>query len=369
VVSAVQQGSGRQIELCFRTQRGTFAFEVETSLPARGVTAIFGPSGCGKTTLLRCVAGLERLPGGRLVVAGEAWQDEGIFVPVHRRPLGFVFQEANLFPHLTVLENLEFGLRRSTPGSRQGLRAALEPVIELFGIGGLLARRPEHLSGGEKQRVSIARALAPSPRLLLMDEPLAALDRARKQEILPYLERLHAESDIPVLYVTHANDEVARLADHLVLMHEGRISAQGSLMELQARLDLPQELGRDRETVVKGVVAEVDAHWQLARIDFAGGELWTRDPGLAVGSEVRVGILASDVSLSLARPQDTSIQNLLAVEVEAIGPDTHPAQVLLRLRAGESQLVASITRRALDALQLGPGSRAWAQVKSVALLK
>src|SRR5690606_15623557 len=157
-----------------------------------------GPSGCGKTTLLRCVAGLERLPGGRLVVAGEAWQDEGIFVPVHRRPLGFVFQEANLFPHLTVLENLEFGLRRSTPGSRQGLRAALEPVIELFGIGGLLARRPEHLSGGEKQRVSIARALAPSPRLLLMDEPLAALDRARKQEILPYLERLHAESDIPV---------------------------------------------------------------------------------------------------------------------------------------------------------------------------
>lgn len=365
-------GDEKRIELRFRTQRGAFVFDVDTQLPARGVTAIFGPSGCGKTTLLRCVAGLERLPEGRLLLAGNRWQDAQHFLPVHERPLGFVFQEANLFPHLTVLGNLEFGLRRSARQNKQArarLRQDLEHVIDLFGLDGLLERKPEHLSGGEKQRVSIARALAPAPQLLLMDEPLAALDHARKQEILPYLERLHGESEIPVLYVTHAMDEVARLADHLVLMNQGSITAQGSLMDLQARLDLPLDFGRDRETVVPGVVGAVDAPWHLARIDFAGGELWARDPGLAIGSAVRVGILASDVSLSLTKPEGSSIQNLLPVVVEALGPDSHPAQVLLRLRAGECRLLASVTRRALDALHIVPGTAAWAQIKSVALLK
>lgn len=373
MVSAISPPvEGRQLELCFRLERGDFAFDIDTCLPARGVTAIFGPSGCGKTTLLRCVAGLERVPQGRLRVAGEVWQDDSLFLPVYRRPLGFVFQEASLFAHLTVLGNLEFGLRRSArkdPGAEASLRAALDHAIELFGLQPLLQRKPGRLSGGEKQRVSIARALATSPQLLLMDEPLAALDHARKQEILPYLERLHSESDIPVLYVTHAADEVARLADTLVLMDAGRITAQGPLMELQARLDLPMALGRDRETVVPGVVGALESQWHLARIDFAGGELWTRDPGLQLGSTVRVGILASDVSLSLDRPAGTSIQNLLPVTVEALGPDSHPAQVLLRLKAGDCRLLASVTRRALDALDIGPGAEVWAQIKSVALLK
>ena len=370
--STPRAGTGEQLELCFSLQRGAFVFDIDACLPARGVTSIFGPSGCGKTTLLRCVAGLERVPRGRLCVAGETWQGDDVFLPVHRRPLGFVFQEANLFAHLSVLGNLEFGLQRSArrdARARARLRAGLDHAIELFGLGPLLQRKPGRLSGGEKQRVSIARALATSPQLLLMDEPLAALDHARKQEILPYLERLHSESDIPVLYVTHAVDEVARLADHLVLMEEGRITAQGPLMELQTRLDLPLQLGRDRETVVPGVVGALDAQWHLARIDFSGGELWTRDPGLTLGSSVRVGILASDVSLSLDRPAGTSIQNLLPVTVEALGPDSHPAQVLLRLKAGDCRLLASVTRRALDALGIGPGAEVWAQIKSVALLK
>ena len=362
------------LDFRFRVEHMPFVLEVETRLPARGVTALFGPSGCGKTSLLRCIAGLDRRPGGRLSVAGEVWQNEQIFRAVHQRPLGYVFQEANLFPHLSVLGNLQFGMRRSL---RQGGRAAspldaragLEQAIELFGLGSLLQRKPEHLSGGEKQRVSIARALASAPRLLLMDEPLAALDHARKQEILPYLERLHREAEIPVLYVSHAPDEVARLADYLVLMEEGRILAQGPLQEMLTRLDLPMKPGHDRETVVEGVIAALDAEWQLARVDFAGGSLWTRDPGIALGTAVRVGILASDVSLALELPANTSIQNLLPAEVEAIAADAHPSQVLLRLKTGECRILATLTRRAVASLGIEPGMRLWAQIKSVALLK
>ena len=362
------------LDFRFRVEYAPFVLEVETRLPARGVTALFGPSGCGKTSLLRCIAGLDRHPGGRLSVAGEVWQDEQIFRAVHKRPLGYVFQEANLFPHLSVLANLQFGMRRSLrqdarrASPRDG-RAGLEQAIELFGLGALLQRKPEHLSGGEKQRVSIARALASAPRLLLMDEPLAALDHARKQEILPYLERLHREAEIPVLYVSHAPDEVARLADYLVLMDEGRILAQGPLQEMLTRLDLPMTPGHDRETVVEGVIAALDAEWQLARVDFAGGSLWTRDPGIAVGTAVRVGILASDVSLALERPAHTSIQNLLPAEVEGIAADTHPSQVRLRLKTGECRILATLTRRAVASLGIKPGMRLWAQIKSVALLK
>lgn len=362
------------LDFRFRVEHAPFVLEVETRLPACGVTALFGPSGCGKTSLLRCIAGLDRRPGGRLSVAGEVWQNEQVFRAVHQRPLGYVFQEANLFPHLSVLANLQFGMRRSL---RQGgraaspldVRAGLEQAIELFGLGSLLQRKPEHLSGGEKQRVSIARALASAPRLLLMDEPLAALDHARKQEILPYLERLHREAEIPVLYVSHAPDEVARLADYLVLMEEGRILAQGPLQEMLTRLDLPMKPGHDRETVVEGVIAALDAEWQLARVDFAGGSLWTRDPGIALGTAVRVGILASDVSLALELPANTSIQNLLPAEVEAIAADAHPSQVLLRLKTGECRILATLTRRAVASLGIKPGMRLWAQIKSVALLK
>ncbi|MEY4752464.1 MAG: hypothetical protein RJA44_139, partial [Pseudomonadota bacterium] len=267
------------IDARFRLERPGFSLDVDLALPGRGVTALFGPSGSGKTTLLRCIAGLERAPQGRLVVAGEPWQDEQHWLPTHRRPIGFVFQEASLFAHLSVLGNLRYGLRRS--GATQ--RVSLEQAIELLGIGRLLDRKPEHLSGGERQRVGIARALAVSPRLLLMDEPLAALDLPRRREILPYLKRLHDELDIPLLYVSHAPDEVAQLADELVVLDGGRVQACGPLAETLARLDLPLRLGEDACAILDARVGALDAEWHLARIDFEGGSLWARDQGLPLG--------------------------------------------------------------------------------------
>ncbi|HEX6735124.1 MAG TPA: molybdenum ABC transporter ATP-binding protein, partial [Azonexus sp.] len=285
------------IETRFRLDWPGFALDVDLTLPGRGVTALFGPSGSGKTTLLRCIAGLERAPHGRVAFNGQVWQDDASWLPTHRRPLGYVFQEASLFPHLDVLGNLRYGLKRS--GARP---AGLEQAIELLGIGHLLKRRPDTLSGGERQRVGIARALAVGPEILLMDEPLAALDLKRKQEILPYLERLHDELDIPVLYVSHAPDEVARLADHIVVLDSGRVVAAGPLGETLARLDLPIRLGEDASVVLEATVGMIDTEWHLARVDFAGGGLWTRDRGLPAGRRVRVRVLARDVSLAIAEP-------------------------------------------------------------------
>jgi len=250
----------------FKLDRPGFSLDVDLDLPARGVIALFGHSGSGKTTLLRCIAGLEHAPDGRLSLNDEVWQDAERFLPTHQRPIGYVFQEASLFPHLTARGNLEYGMKRAA--SRMD-RPALDHIVELLGIGSLLERRPDQLSGGERQRVGIARALAVKPRLLLMDEPLAALDLARKQEILPYLERLHEELEIPVLYVSHSPDEVARLADHIVVMRDGRAVAAGPLTETLARLDLPIQLGEDAGVVLDAVVAERDTQWQLARATFA----------------------------------------------------------------------------------------------------
>jgi len=345
-----------------------FSLDVNLDLPGRGVTALFGHSGSGKTTLLRCIAGLERAPGGYLDLAGEVWQDADRFLPTHRRPLGYVFQEASLFPHLSARGNLEYGMKRAA--AKMG-RAALDHVIELLGIGPLLERRPDQLSGGERQRVGIARALAVKPRLLLMDEPLAALDLARKQEILPYLERLHEELEIPVLYVSHAPDEVARLADHIVVMRDGRAVASGPLTETLARLDLPIHLGEDAGVVLDAVVAERDAQWQLARVTFAGNPdsgVWVRDGGHAIGHHVRVRILARDVSLAITRHSGTSIQNILPGVVELLADDTHPALALVRINVGGVALVARLTRRSAHDLGLVPGQIVYAQIKAVALI-
>lgn len=352
------------IQARFKLDWPGFTLDVDLDFPARGVTALFGHSGSGKTTLLRCIAGLERAPKGRLVVQGDVWQDDEHWVPTHRRPLGYVFQEASLFPHLSVLGNLRYGLRRVAGAQR----VSLDQAITLLGIDPLLGRRPEQLSGGERQRVGMARALALSPRLLLMDEPLAALDVQRKQDILPYLERLHAELDIPVVYVSHAPDEVARLADHLVVLEAGRVVAAGPLQETLARVDLPIHLGEDAGVVLRATVVERDAAWHLARVEFAGGSLWVRDGGHALGRPVRVRILARDVSIALEQTRDTSIQNCLPATVEQLAGDHHPALSLLRLRAGASPLLARLTRRAADALGLLPGKPVWVQIKAVALI-
>lgn len=349
----------------FRLERGDFALDVDLDLPGRGVTALFGHSGSGKTTLLRLMAGLERAPGGEMAVNGQVWQAGATFLPTHRRPLGYVFQEASLFAHLNIRRNLEFGMRRVAAAER---RVSLEQVIDLLGIGHLLERRPDSLSGGERQRVGIARALAVSPRILLMDEPLAALDLARKQEILPYLEKLHDELEIPVLYVSHAPDEVARLADHIVVLDAGRAVASGPLTDTLARLDLPIRLGEDAGVVLDGTVAERDDRWHLARVAFPGGAVWVRDGGHAPGHPVRVRILARDVSLSLARHEGTSILNILPGVVREIADDAHPAQVVVRLDVGGSPLVARLTRRSAHALGLTPGQPLYAQIKAVALI-
>ncbi|MFB0937079.1 MAG: molybdenum ABC transporter ATP-binding protein [Propionivibrio sp.] len=352
------------IDARFRLDWPGFTLDVDLALPGRGVTALFGHSGSGKTTLLRCIAGLEKASRGRLSFKGNIWQDEQTWLPPHQRPIGYVFQEASLFPHLTILGNLQFGMKRSATAQRVGL----EQAIELLGIGHLLARKPDTLSGGERQRVGIARALAVGPEILLMDEPLAALDLKRKQEILPYLERLHDELAIPVIYVSHSPDEVARLADHIVAMEGGKVLANGPLGDTLARLDLPIRLGEDAGVVIEATVAERDPQWHLIRVDFPGGHLWVRDNDMPLDHRARVRILARDVSLSHNRGEDTSILNALPARVAEIAEDTHPALALVRLDAGNTPLIARVTKRSASQLGVRPGMELWAHIKAVALI-
>ncbi len=354
------------LEMSFRRVLADFSLAVALVLPGRGVTAIFGPSGSGKTSLLRSIAGLEPASRGQLVVNGEVWQDDakGIFRPTHQRSLGFVFQEASLFAHLNVRRNLDFGLRRVPLPER---RVSLDQAIELLGIEGLLQRQPGTLSGGERQRVAIARALATSPRLLLLDEPLASLDMSRKAEIIPYLERLHAQLDIPVLYVSHAPDEVARLADHLVLLDAGCVTAAGPTRELMTRLDLPLAHGDSAAALIDATVAQLEPAWHLSYADFSGGRISLLNQSVRLGQRVRVRIQARDVSLTLAHQEGTSVLNVFPVTITGLSEDS-PGQVMLTLDAGGSALLARITQKSVESLQLRPGRQVYAQVKGIAVL-
>jgi molybdate transport system ATP-binding protein len=354
------------IHASFHIDYPGFVFNVDLDLPGRGVTALFGPSGSGKTTALRCVAGLIRAPSGRLLVGDDIWQDEaaGVFLPTHRRPLGMVFQEASLFPHLTVLGNLKYGMTRAGVTEDS---AGFDAILSLLGIGGLLDRAPSNLSGGERQRVAIARALLTRPRLLLMDEPLAALDQKRKLEILPYIEQLRDELEIPILYVSHSPDEVARLADHLVLMEDGHIVASGSLSETLARIDLPSAFTDDAGVVLSMTVAEHESD-DLTRLGFAGGDLLVSRRPENAGRRLRCRINARDVSLAIDRHVDTSILNILPATVAAFAPAETPGHVLVQLDLRDgSRLLARITERSRRQLEITLGSPVWAQVKAVAL--
>ena len=356
------------IDAALSLRRAGFALELALALPARGVSALFGPSGCGKTTVLRALAGLERA-AGRVVFDGETWQDDtaGVFVPTHRRAIGYVIQEAALFPHLDVRGNLDYGLRRVPAAQR---RIVLDRAVDLLGIGALMARRTTTLSGGERQRVAIARALATSPRLLMMDEPLAALDAARKAELLPYLDALHEELALPIVYVSHSIDEVARLADHLVVMQDGRVRAEGPVAEMLARLDLPLPFGEETGVVLDARIGQRDPDWHLVRLDVDDAcRFWSRDPGLPIGRRVRLRVLARDVSLARSAQTGTSIGNQLRGTVEAIADTGHAAIVLVRVRVGSSAIVAQLSRRSAHALSLAPGLGVWAQVKTVALME
>ena len=340
------------IDARLRLARGDFLLDVALHLPGRGVTALFGPSGCGKTSVLRALAGLDRA-AGRVALGSELWQDDasGQWLPTHRRALGYVVQESALFPHLDVRANLDYGRRRSGAANQA---FALDALVDLLGIAPLLGRRPATLSGGERQRVAIARALAGSPRLLLMDEPLAALDVKRKAEVLPYLEKLHRELHIPILYVSHAIDEVARLADHLVLLDEGKLVASGPTADVLTRLDLPLAHGDAAGAVISATVVSHDPAYHLTLVRFAGGDFTLPQQVIGVGGTVRVRVQARDVSLTLQRQTGTSIQNILPVTVTALSSDS-PGQVMVQLDAGGSALLARVTARSADALALEVG--------------
>ncbi len=334
------------ITLCHSLQRGGFALDVNERIPAAGITGLFGESGSGKTTLLRCIAGLER-------------SDAADTTPVHRRGIGYVFQEPQLFPHLDVRRNIEFGLRR-------GGTAKLDKdhVIEMFGIGSLLERRPHELSGGEAQRVAIAAVLLRSPGLMLMDEPLASLDQRRKDELLPYLDRLHDELSLPIIYVSHSIDEVSRLCDHLLLIDDGRIVANGELHETLSRLDIPMLSGRNAGAVIDASPQGYDSDYGLTQFRFSGGTLLAPGDHKTGAPKLRLRIAASDVSLCRTPPDDSTILNILPAVIDDIQPSDESTS-LIRLKLGEDFLVAQVTRRSVAVLGLAQGDHVYAQVKSV----
>lgn len=350
----------------FQLDYGNFALDVDLTLPGQGITVLFGHSGSGKTTLLRCIAGLQQAPHGLLTLGDQVWQDSanGVFVPTYRRPLGYVFQEANLFPHLRVNDNLQFGLRRL---GRHRPSQRLEPIVELLGIGHLLSRMPDRLSGGERQRVAIARALALDPAVLLMDEPLAALDLKRKQEIMPFLTRLHQELQIPVLYVTHAQQEVAQLADHLVILAEGKVQAAGPLTETLGRLDLDFAQQRDAASVWQVAISGHETEFQLTRVAFPGGELSLPALDGRIGTPLRLQIFARDVSIATEAPHATSILNVLPANVTGIADD-RGGHCVVRLQVGNQTLLSHITRKSAVLLGLQVGMAVYAQIKGTSIL-
>lgn len=353
------------IRVCVRTSLDRFILDIDLQLPGRGLTALFGHSGSGKTTVLRCIAGLHQAEG-TIRFGTQIWQDTTCFVPVHQRPLAYVFQEASLFSHMTVQQNIEYGYRRIPAADR---KIEIEQAVSWLGIRDILSRTAEKLSGGQRQRVAIARALLTSPRILLMDEPLSALDHNSKREIMPYLEKLHNTLEIPVLYVTHSPDEVAHLADHMVLLENGHVLASGPLTETMTRLDLPIKTEEDAGVVLDSTIAERLEAWHLVRCEFAGSSMLVRDPGLPVGHRIRLRILARDISLALEPVTGTSIQNILPATIEELGVDSHPALMLARIRIGTSPLLVRMTRLSADGLQLEPGKQVWAQIKSAAVIE
>jgi molybdate transport system ATP-binding protein len=356
------------VSVDFRGLLGRFEMNAQFKVPARGITALFGPSGCGKTAVLRCIAGLNRLKTGFCAVGADVWQDEQYFRPVHQRPIGYVFQEASLFAHLSVRRNLMYGY----PATASKPAIQFGEVVDLLGMGKLLDRSPRNLSGGERQRVAIGRALLTQPKLLLMDEPLSALDHMTKNEILPYLERLHEALTLPVLYVSHDMAEIERLADQLVLMNGGRVVASGPLGQLQADPSLPLVLSRDAAVSLDAVVVSQDAADGLVSVAVEGGRFLVPSGPVQQGERKRLRVLAGDVSLARQRPSQSTIVNVLAARILS-AQKTADHQLIVLLGLGEdgkgARLLSRVTQRSWDQLDLKPGLDIYAQIKAVALTR
>ncbi len=359
-----------RIDVAFRGKIGTFSLDASFSTPATGVTAIFGPSGCGKTTVARCLAGLHYLPGSFCAIDGDIWQAPSTFRKAHQRPIGYVFQEASLFSHLSVKRNLLYGVPRDvTASSPDGI--GFDEVIELLSLAKLLERSPHNLSGGERQRVAIGRALLSQPKLLLMDEPLSALDRETKSEILPFLERLHERLSLPVFYISHDMSEIERLADHLILMQQGHVVGAGPLQVLQSDPSLPLAGNRDAAISLDATVEAHDSGYGLLTLRVAGGRLQVPAPPIAVGKRQRLRIAASDVSIARAAPDASSILNVLPARIVSKSLLGH-GEVIVVLALGidgrGAQLLARITLRSWDQLGLAEAMTVFAQVKGVSLV-
>jgi molybdate transport system ATP-binding protein len=359
-------GTPGRIDVAFRRQLGAFALDAAFDIPAAGITAIFGPSGCGKTTVARCIAGLQHLDDSYCAVDGDVWQDGNTFRPPHLRPVGYVFQEASLFPHLSVRRNLLYG------APRQALRSiSLDEVVDLLGVSRLLDRFPRHLSGGERQRVAIGRALLSQPKLLLMDEPLAALDRVTKHEILPFLERLHERLSMPIVYISHDMTEIERLADHLVLMANGYVTATGRLATLQSDPALPLAASREASVSLDGLVGGYDDRYGLLNLRVKGGRLMVPAPPAPTGARLRLRITASDVSIARRQPATSSILNILPARIVSHSPlGDREINIILALGSEGTgvKILARITRRSWDMLELADGMDVFAQIKGVSLV-
>ncbi len=353
------------LSIRYQLNRAAFELDVDLDLSMQGVTGLFGPSGAGKTTLLRCMAGLEKSDMGRLVVDGTVWEDSssGMYVAPHKRQIAYVFQEARLFPHLNVSRNLEYGQRRSDNDDH---KLDFDRVVDLLELQDLLDRMPATLSGGEAQRVAIGRALLRSPKMILMDEPLAALDDARKEEVLSYIERLHAELKTPIIYVSHNIDEICRVCDQLVVLEEGRISAQGELQSVLLQTELPILAGKEAGSVLIGKIRDYDETFDLTRIELSAAQLWVPGQFGKSSSEIRLRVRANDVSLCLERPLRTSILNIIEVKVMRVQDET-TGSVLVHFCSGTDVFLSRITRRSCTELALKSGMKIFAQLKSVAV--
>jgi molybdate transport system ATP-binding protein len=362
-------GASGTIRAMFRGMLGRFRLDVSFGIPATGVTGLFGPSGCGKTSVLRGMAGLLRLEEGFVAINGDVWQEGPLFRPTHKRPLGYVFQEASLFPHLSVRNNLLYGAPRRQPPQGQGM-IGFDEVVDLLGLGRLMERAPLNLSGGERQRVAMGRALLSQPKLLLMDEPLSALDRQTKDEILPFLEKLHDSLSLPILYVSHDMSEVERLADHLVLLEAGRVRASGPLNAIQSDPALPLAAARDASVSLDAVLEDYDASYGLAYLSIDGGRFIVPSPPAPKGARRRLRIAAGDVSLALEPPTSSTILNILPMRITAasmLGENEVLAVLGLEQGTPATRLLARVTRRSWEQLGLAQGMRIYAQIKSVAL--